>query len=554
MSAKAPRSCAHCLAWGVLRGRLCSACSVFKHNYPGQGDCPGCGRVLPVHKGWCRLCWCQARVEAAAVGLPGGALTVLESRGTPLAHQLFFDRMKLRRLQSPPRRYDRRGAPPKPPPAPAARPAPVGIQLALFEADRDFTLVAEGRHVEVANPWLAWARYLAYRRGEARGWRRGVRFAVQRALVLLLSQHAEGDTIRYSEMFPALRALGMGCERVAEVLDEMGILVDDRRPSFEDWLDRKLDGLAPGIRREVEAWQRLLHDGGPRARARHEATVWNYMNATRPLLLDWSARYDHLREITRNDVVNALATLQGSRRMNTLVGLRSLFGYCKKTGTVFRNPTAGIRVGHREHGVIQPLGPSELEEVIAAATTPAARLVLALAAVHAARPLVIRGLRLDDVDLGNRRLVIGGRIRPLDDLTRHILLDWLAYRRSRWPSTANPHLIVNQQTAVETSPVSSFWIKKALRCQTATLERLRVDRQLEEALVHGPDPLHLAAVFGLAEKTAIRYAASARQLLESRAEAQAAVDASSVRPSTLDVRTHSPGTQGSPRFLEPFDP
>lgn len=28
-----------------------------------------------------------------------------------------------------------------------------------------------------------------------------------------------------------------------------------------------------------------------------------------------------------------------------------------------------------------------------------------------------------------------------------------------------------------------------------------IDRQLEEALTHGPDPLHLAAVFGLDQKT-----------------------------------------------------
>ncbi|MGI8808160.1 MAG: hypothetical protein ACR2KK_10025 [Acidimicrobiales bacterium] len=59
---------------------------------------------------------------------------------------------------------------------------------------------------------------------------------------------------------------------------------------------------------------------------------------------------------------------------------------------------------------------------------------------------------------------------------------------------------------------------KALRGQAATLERLRVDRQLEEALTHGPDPLHLAAVFGIDQKTAIRYAASARHLLETAAE------------------------------------
>jgi hypothetical protein len=53
---------------------------------------------------------------------------------------------------------------------------------------------------------------------------------------------------------------------------------------------------------------------------------------------------------------------------------------------------------------------------------------------------------------------------------------------------------------------------------TATLERLRADRQLEEALTHGPDPLHLAAVFGIDDTTAIRYAAIARQLLQTPAE------------------------------------
>ncbi|KJY40593.1 hypothetical protein VR46_27005 [Streptomyces sp. NRRL S-444] len=49
-----------------------------------------------------------------------------------------------------------------------------------------------------------------------------------------------------------------------------------------------------------------------------------------------------------------------------------------------------------------------------------------------------------------------------------------------------------------------------MRGQDATLERLRADRQLEEALTHGPDLLHLTQAFGLDEKTALRYADSAR--------------------------------------------
>jgi hypothetical protein len=149
--------------------------------------------------------------------------------------------------------------------------------------------------------------------------------------------------------------------------------------------------------------------------------------------------------------------------------------------------------------------------------------VLVLAAVHAARTGAIRAAQLDDVDLGNRRLIIAGRVRPIDEFTHQILLDWLDYRRTRWPDTANPHLLINQQSAMGTGPVSTIYhARTKLRGQAATLERLRVDRQLEEARAHGPDPLHLAAVFGLDPKTAIRYAENARLLLETAAEQQAA--------------------------------
>ena len=74
-----------------------------------------------------------------------------------------------------------------------------------------------------------------------------------------------------------------------------------------------------------------------------------------------------------------------------------------------------------------------------AARNPRDRLVLALAAIHAARPKAIRELQLDDINLGDRRLTIAGRTRPLDDLTRQMILDWLGHRRNRWPDTSNPY-------------------------------------------------------------------------------------------------------------------
>ena len=90
----------------------------------------------------------------------------------------------------------------------------------------------------------------------------------------------------------------------------------------------------------------------------------------------------------------------------------------------------------------------------------------------------------------------------------------------RFPaSSTRPGLLVGDGHG----PVSTiFFAKTKLRGQAATLERLRADRQLEEALACGPDLLHLAVVFGLDPKTAIRYAENARLLLETRAEQQAA--------------------------------
>lgn len=55
---------------------------------------------------------------------------------------------------------------------------------------------------------------------------------------------------------------------------------------------------------------------------------------------------------------------------------------------------------------------------------------------------------------------------------------------------------MNNQTASTTSRASIHWISTPMRGQDATLERPRVGRQLEEALTHGPDPLHLAEASG----------------------------------------------------------
>jgi hypothetical protein len=81
-----------------------------------------------------------------------------------------------------------------------------------------------------------------------------------------------------------------------------------------------------------------------------------------------------------------------------------------------------------------------------------------------------------------------------------------------------PHLLVSARTAYR--PVTDYFLSNLFRGHNATLDRLRADRWLDEALDRGPDPLHLAAVFGISTATAIRYANAARSILEPDPEHQ----------------------------------
>jgi hypothetical protein len=62
-------------------------------------------------------------------------------------------------------------------------------------------------------------------------------------------------------------------------------------------------------------------------------------------LLDWSTRYHHLREVTHDDVVAGISGLRGEARRSTVTALRSLFGWARRGGVIFRNPANGICEG-----------------------------------------------------------------------------------------------------------------------------------------------------------------------------------------------------------------
>lgn len=399
------------------------------------------------------------------------------------------------------------------------RPCPY-TQPVLFDVARDYTRFDFARDADLHNPALIAGRALSARQAELRGWSSHVLRGTDRGLINILSNHQPGDRIRYSDILPLAAHRRVIVGRVATILDQLGLLDDDRESSFELWIHRRTADLSPQIAADVQAWVRRLRYGGPRSKPRARATSWSYLAAVQPLLVGWSATYHHLREITRADIELALAPMRGSERNQTLYALRSLFRFCGREKLIFRTPTAGIRPADQPRRQPLPIRPDTYEALAATVATPEQQLILALIVVHAATRTWLRELTVDDIDMPGRRITLGGHPRPLDDLTKRLLMRHLQSRRDTWPQTTNRHVFVSQGTAYGTGPASIYWLQTRVQGFDVTPDRLRIDRQLDEAVISGGDALRIASVFGISEQTAIRYAEAARILLEPTIETE----------------------------------
>jgi site-specific recombinase XerD len=366
------------------------------------------------------------------------------------------------------------------------------------------------------NPVLRTAALHAHQLGEARDWSPSTTNCVLDGLVTVLDGRGANNRVPFSEVRNRPHRW-VSRPRLAEVLADVGLLDDDSTSAIRSWIDRVTSELTPGFAESVRQWLRVLIDGDRRARPRSSSTVYVYFGGARPFLEHWATKYDHLREVTRADVADALTPLFGWKRRNATAALRSLFRFAKKSGLTFANPTTALKALPVDFTLL-PMTDDEIRAVEQMAAAPAERVIIALAAENAARTGAIRRLALDDVDLVNRRITLAGRNQRLGELSHRALLSWLDQRRTTWPHTNNPHVLVSEKTVHGTAPVTERFVVLRISLAGCSVDRIRADRILHEALTAGPDPLHLSLVFNISHNTAVRYAAVAEHLLSAELE------------------------------------
>jgi integrase len=306
---------------------------------------------------------------------------------------------------------------------------------------------------------------------------------------------------------------GTSARRMIQFLVSRGLLVPDparEADPHEQAIERRLGGLPAGIAAELRRWILVMRGEGRRP---HEPmafeTIRKYLGYLYPVLTDWSGRVVSLREITPDDIRHVLRQRPGQPAQDLATALRSLFRALKQERLVFRDPARGISVA----AVVRlpvPIATDPRRGLIDRASSPMARLAVAVVAIHGLGKLEVSRLLLADLDLpGGRQLVrrpLALHTIYLDDLTWTLATDWLRERHRRWPVTANPHLLVSQQTAAMDTlpPVSLMVVNEIFGPLGLTPSGLRQDRILDEAR-HTADPVHLMRVFGISGTTAMKY-------------------------------------------------
>jgi hypothetical protein len=409
-----------------------------------------------------------------------------------------------------------RAAARRPPALPISPHLAVPGQTVLFDARRDWSCIAVGSLGQLpsltpaAQALLAEFRQLA----RAQGWDEEVRRLAARSLRIVLAWLGADAPIHEAD----IRSIhagrpGTSARRMLQFLASRNLIIPDPAHEIdihEQAIEHRLRGFPLGIAGELRRWVLVLRGEGRRQhRPMAFETIRKYLGYLSPVLTTWSGRITSLREITPYDIRHVLRQRPGQPAQDLATALRSLFRALKQERLIFRDSTSGISVP----AVVRlpvPIASDRLRGLIDRAGGPMAQLAVALVAIHGLGKRETPRLLMADLDLPGGRLLIRRGLAwhtvYLDELTRALAIAWLRERHRRWLATANPHLLVSQQTAAMDTlpPISSMVMTDIFRPLGLTPSRLRQDRILDEAR-HTADPVHLMRVFGISAATAMKY-------------------------------------------------
>ncbi|MEU9349396.1 hypothetical protein AB0D74_50225 [Streptomyces sp. NPDC048278] len=503
----ASRSCGDCNAWlpeNPHAGFRCDPCRdwrMSRHRQPGQ--CTRCGRDgLALSAGHCRACHPYRD----------------DDQSRPAATQLLIDLPVGPGGTSPLPQDDD----PLPVTLDGMPAATIGAgQEALFTLRRDWTPVLvrlRGRpwaDLPLTNAVTALVNDFAEQRRD----QQGTGFSKNIRTLTILGYWLGGENAFYERDVHDLARLDMhlAAKPVCQFLRARDLLVDDpalhRDPDLA-WIEKVLATLPQPLAKEVDAWVQTLRRQGPRE---NELRSWEgirrYLTTLRPTLTAWAATgMTTLREVTVDHIQGTMNGLEGTGRRQRAIALRSLFRALKRERLVFRDLARRLPVGDLT-SIPRPVPSDVLAGLLDQASTPFARLAIALAAIHAVPSAEIRTALTSDLNLARGTLELCRGLRRhtlyLEQLTHRLAADWLTYRHQRWPTSANPHLLVTQKTAPDPDypAVHRITMQKVVP-KGQTLDGLRRDRILNEASTTG-DPLTLMRLFGITEATAMRYITAA---------------------------------------------
>jgi hypothetical protein len=392
-------------------------------------------------------------------------------------------------------------------------------QTIVFDASRDWSFLNAGEldQLPALSPAAGAIVDELDRHARAGGWTSSSRNNATKTLRILVAWLGADAPIAEADIRALHARPSTTIRRVLAFLRDRGMVIPDPARSgtaAERTIQQHIDALPDGIAREVRQWVKVIRGQGRRAhRELPFSTIRSYLNCFHPVLADWSEHVTSLREITGDDVREALGQRHGVTAHNLLPALRSLFRALKQEQLIFRDPTRGITLPVMRR-LPDPIPSDQLAGLIDRADAPIAKVTVAMIAIYGLGKKETTFLLTEDLDLPRGRLLVrrppADHIIYLDDLSRTLMAAWLRERHLRWPLTDNPHLLVTRETAANAAgpPIALTVIDAIFNGLGLTPSRVRQDRILDEAR-HTADPIHLMRVFGLSAKPAMKYVQAA---------------------------------------------